>query len=375
MEGQKRKEKKKKGRRMLTMLLVVAAGLFLGEKIVGGECLAAAVPGAPQGVMAVGVKDQVVLSWEKVKGADGYEIYERKKGGVWSAVRVTAAGKTVLKNRENGERYQYKVRAYQTRKTGMKYGKFSQKSDTTLPERGTSTLRNLLKTAMAPVGSTMYIWGGGWNKADNSAGADGLRIGLNPRWRDFARKQKSSYAHKKYAYKRGYGLDCSGFVGWTVYNSFHTKKGKPGEGYVRKAKTMAETFAKKGWGTYKKASAVRDYRPGDIMSGPGHVYIVIGECEDGSVVLVHSSPAGVQISGTVSPAGKKDSDAVRLARKSMKKYYPSWYKKFPNVERNLSYLRQYSQFRWNTGKGSLMEDPDDYKEKTAKEVLRDLFSF
>ena len=176
MEGQKRKEKKKKGRRMLTMLLVVAAGLFLGGKIVGGECLAAAAPGAPQGVMAVGVKDQVVLSWEKVNGADGYEIYERKKGGVWSAVRVTAAGKTVLKNRENGERYQYKVRAYQTRKTGMKYGKFSQKSDTTLPERGTSTLRNLLKTAMAPVGSTMYIWGGGWNKADNGAGADGLRI-------------------------------------------------------------------------------------------------------------------------------------------------------------------------------------------------------
>lgn len=375
MERRKKEEKKKKGRKMLIRLFIVAAGVFLGGKIAREECFAASTPAVPQGVLATGVKDQVVISWEKVKGADGYEIYEQKKGGVWSAVKVTAGRKAILKNREEGWRYRYKVRAYQAKKAGLRYGRFSKTSDTTIPERGNSTLRNLLKTALAPVGSTMYIWGGGWNRADNGAGADALRIGLNAQWRAFARKQGASYAHKKYAYKRGYGLDCSGFLGWTVYNSFHTKKGKPGEGYVRKARTMAEAFAKKGWGTYTKASAVKDYRPGDIMSGPGHVYMVIGECADGSVVLVHSSPAGVQISGTAAPSGKKESEAVRLARKYMKKEYPSWYRKYPKGERNVSYLREYSQFRWNTGKGDVMEDPDGYREKTAKEVLKDLFSF
>ena len=31
------------------------------------------------------------------------------------------------------------------------------------------SLTDFLRTAMEPVGSTMYIWGGGWNSEDNGA--------------------------------------------------------------------------------------------------------------------------------------------------------------------------------------------------------------
>jgi hypothetical protein len=52
------------------------------------------------------------------------------------------------------------------------------------------------------------------------------------------------------------------------------------------------------------------------------VYIVIGQCDDGSVLLVHSSPAGVQINGTTTPSGENDSKAIILATKYMHEYYP-----------------------------------------------------
>ena len=35
------------------------------------------------------------------------------------------------------------------------------------------TLENLLKTALLPIGKTMYIYGGGWNEKDTGAGIEG----------------------------------------------------------------------------------------------------------------------------------------------------------------------------------------------------------
>lgn len=364
-------KKEKRKRLPAVKLLFLAAG-------VGGCMFAfpvrASSYGAPRGFLVNGVENQVVLSWEPVPKAKEYEIWEKAENtegetGKWAKVKVTAKNRVVLKGKNRGNRYSYKVRAAKFSQTKKK-GSFSPKRRASLAAEGKTTLWNFLGTAFAPVGSTMYIWGGGWNRADTGAGADGRRIGLNPRWRKFAEAQKSTYNYRNHRYKRGYGLDCSGFVGWTVYNTLHTKHGKEGGGYVRKSTEQARFLAGKGLGTWRPASAVKDYRPGDIMSGPGHVYIVIGQCGDGSVVLVHSSPAGVQISGTVTPSGKVSSEAVRLARTYMKKYYPSWYRRFPECSRGISYLQNYSQFRWKTGRGELMEDEDGLEKKSAANVLR-----
>ena len=139
---------------------------------------------------------------------------------------------------------------------------------------------------------------------------------------------------------------------------------------------MARTYSSWGWGSYKSARAFKDWRAGDVMSlAAGHVYIVIGGCSDGSVVLVHSSPKGVMINGTVSSAGKVKSKAWKLARKYMKKYYPEWYKKFPDVSRGRQSLTGYSRMRWHLGtKNSVMSDPDGLRKMNASQVLKVIFS-
>ena len=335
----------------------------------------------PVGVMSTAVKNQVALSWEPVTGAEGYEIYEASESKdflQYSLVKKTKKCQNIFKDKEAGTTYYYYVMAYKTAKNGEKtYSKKSTVVSTTVPVKGTSTIKNFLKTAIAPVGSTMYVWGGGWNKADTGAGTDAKRIGLSPAWRSFAKNKKASYNYKKYRYQIHNGLDCSGYVGWAVYNVLNTKKNE--KGYVYSASRQAKQFSKLGFGTYKSAKKVKDYKAGDIMSSTcsccGHVWITIGECKDGSVVLIHSSPAGVQINGTVSPKGKKNSQAVKLAKKYMKKYYKSWYKKYSKMDRGSTYLSHYGQMRWKTtGNNIVLSDPEGYRNMSPEVILKDLFN-
>lgn len=50
---------------------------------------------------------------------------------------------------------------------------------------GKQTLLNFLITAKAPLGHTMYVWGGGWNEEDTAAGEEARSIGESPRWQEF----------------------------------------------------------------------------------------------------------------------------------------------------------------------------------------------
>ena len=362
-------------KKYIAWILIISI-LFLGR---GTDAMAKTSLSKPLGILANGVNTQVVLSWEPVQGAQGYEVFEKAENeNIFLKVKATKQCKIVFKNKKRGSVYQYKVRAYKIYKKNNKekriYSPFGAVVKTTVSKDSTSTIKNFLTTALTPVGSTMYIWGGGWNKADTGAGTDGLRIGLNANWRKFCAKQKASYNYRKYRFAFGKGLDCSGFVGWSVYNINKTKNGKQGQGYVTKASKVASTYAKYGWGTYKKAKSVKNWKPGDIMSSPTHVYIVVGSCADGSVVLVHSSPAGVRLSGTPDKKGRINSEAVKLAKKYMKKYYPSWYKRYPSCEKGRSYLTDYAQFRWKVGKGKMISDPDGYQKKSANQVLKDLYN-
>ena len=241
------------------------------------------------------------------------------------------------------------------------------------PVPGEKTLKNFLNTALEPVGTTLYVFGGGWNKEDSGAGEEARSIGLDPRWKAFFESQDASYDYRDYRYYLGYGLDCSGYVGWTLYNTVETENGKPG--YVMSSTKMARNFSGRGWGTLTEAKDVKDYRAGDIMSTSGHVWICIGGCDDGSVVLLHSSPPGVAVTGTVTPSGKKDSEAVKLASAYMKKYFPRWYQRYPNNYRGISYLTEYEQMRWTLDGTGLLTDPDGYASMTPREILEDLLCY
>lgn len=239
------------------------------------------------------------------------------------------------------------------------------------PQPGLKTVKNLLATAVLPIGKTMYIWGGGWNKADTGSGEGSTHIGLMPQWERFARQQHADYDFHNFEYQINDGLDCSGFVGWALYNIFNTEEGH--NGFVMSATKMAREFANSGFGSFNDASDVIDYKPGDIMSGPGHVWICIGQCADGSVVFVHSSPCGVQINGTTTLDGNEESMAIKLAARYMNKYFPEWAEKYPKFSRDCSYLTQYSQMRWTVDGTGVLADPDGYLEKSVEEILADLF--
>lgn len=243
---------------------------------------------------------------------------------------------------------------------------------------GLKTIKNLLLTALEPIGSTMYVYGGGWNEEDTGAGKEAVSIGLSTAWAEFEKNQTSLYNFKDYDYKNDVsvihkGLDCSGYIGWVLYNTLNTKNGL--EGYVNSSKKIAHSLAERGWGTYDKKGEFSDYRAGDIMSSScddcAHVWLCVGQCSDGSVVLLHSSRLGPMISGTYTPEGNKNSQAVALASKYMSEYYPQWYERFPEISRDELYLSHYDRFRWDlTGK---ISDPDLITQLSAQEVLKEIF--
>lgn len=227
----------------------------------------------------------------------------------------------------------------------------------------TATIEALLKTALEPIGSTMYIWGGGWNGEDDGSGATSTKLGLSSTWAEFMEMQDENYDFEQHRYEREKGLDCSGFVGWVLYNVFETKEGQTG--YVTLSTDMAESLAKRGWG--KLIKNPREFLPGDIVSMEGHVWICLGTCKDGSVLLAHSSPPGVSVCGTKLSGTEDNSMAVQLATEYMKEHHPRWQEKYPNREVSAAYLEDVVVFRWSK---RVMQDAKEIQEKNAEEILR-----
>ena len=55
---------------------------------------------------------KVDLSWNKVTGATGYQIYMKAPGGSYKKIKVTTALKYTVKNLQKGKTYNFRVRAY-----------------------------------------------------------------------------------------------------------------------------------------------------------------------------------------------------------------------------------------------------------------------
>ncbi|MCC8151290.1 MAG: hypothetical protein LIO96_07525 [Lachnospiraceae bacterium] len=240
----------------------------------------------------------------------------------------------------------------------------------------TTDVTTLLKNAMKPVGSTLYVWGGGWNAADTGAGETALYKGVYPQWATYFNQNANGYSYLpgKTSWQNGnrqsrfYGLDCSGYIGWTLYNSI-LSNGKSG-GYVTTSTKMASTLASYGYGTAQKCTASSTFKAGDIISISGHVYLCLGQCSDGSVLLVHSTPnGGVQVSGTVK-SGASSSQASKLATEYMKTNYPTWWKYFGSEGKQAVNASSYltgTKFTWKSD--STVMDSAGLRNKTADQVL------
>ncbi len=232
-----------------------------------------------------------------------------------------------------------------------------------------ASVKKLLQNALKPVGSTMFIYGGGWNSTDTGASSTTTTLGLDGRWKDFYSKQDQRYNHKNYS-NRESGLDASGYIGWVLYNTLYTKNGE--SGFVFDAKSYDEKLSELDLGKRTPKSAVTVHRPGDIMSSQSDnfAYIVIGKCTDGSLVVALSSPPGVRLCGTPSANGHEDSEAVILAEQYMNDYFGDWYKKFPDCNKGMSYLTNYDKFSPDTSK--VIKDNEGFRYMSANEVLKNL---
>ena len=203
----------------------------------------------------------------------------------------------------------------------------------------------------------------------------------------------SYYPHNSWNQYYYAGVDCSAYIGWTVYNVMHTESttNDLSDGYVMSAVKMAKTFADKGWGTWTRD--IKSFKPGDIFSMSGHVWTVLGVCDDGSIVFLHSTPSdskagqgggGVQLSAlNPNSDNDKNCEAYKLVTKYMTKYYPEWSTRYDAVLRSYdSYATpasgsEYSKtwsgnFSWNLD-GTGLTDPDGYADMSAAEILADLF--
>lgn len=229
------------------------------------------------------------------------------------------------------------------------------------------TLESLLKHSLEPVGETMYIWGGGWNKADTGAGKEAKTIGVSKNWKTFYHQQDENYDYSLYNYQIHDGLDCSGFIGWVVYNTFETENNQTG--YVYESGKMIDAYVKKGWGKKIEANDIEDYQPGDIMANEEHVYLVLGSYEDGSVLLVHSSPPGVRICGTPDAQGNTESQAYKKAIEIMSENYSDWYEKYPDCTTDFSFLTDYDQFRWNK---DTFKDVNKIKNMSVNQIIKQI---
>ncbi|MDO4601371.1 MAG: N-acetylmuramoyl-L-alanine amidase family protein [Eubacteriales bacterium] len=234
---------------------------------------------------------------------------------------------------------------------------------------GTRTIKNYLAGALQPVGQALYVWGGGWT--------DSTRKGVSPMWKQWYDSQDSSYDYHDWddlsTENRRKGLDCSGFVGWATYQVMHNKSGEGG-GYTVVSGDIGSSYRSRGWGSILTVADIKNsnykFQPGDVGYNDGHTWIVLGQCSDKSLVIVHSTPdAGCQISGTPTPSGGYNSQAIELAERYMARY--PGVSKYDYHESSGNYLINGNYFRWNS---NTLSDPEGYKYKTADQILADLFS-
>lgn len=200
--------------------------------------------------------------------------------------------------------------------------------------------------------------------------------GVWPEWASYFNANKNGYSYK-YGQQRWQsgdrswrfkGLDCSGYLGWLIYNSTGTEKAK--NGYVVKAANFASSLANKGYGFAGSCSVNSKFYPGDIVSTSEHCYLVLGQCSDGSVLIAHSTyNGGVQVSGTVSNG--RDSKASQLAKEFMRENYPEWWQAFGSENRQSLSVSKYlngTRFAWNVG--GTVSDITGIRGKSGEEVLK-----
>lgn len=285
----------------------------------------------------------------------------------------------------------------------------------TMPEEkmtpGLRTVKNFLATALAPVGKTLWVAGGGWDYDEKGADDTARSIGMSESWIDFFDSKDANYDVEETFSEdsnpyHDKGLDATGYIGWTIYNTLFDES-LIDDGFVATPDNMvtllsdyadfepAEDLVSKS-----QVEIASELKPGDfvMMAGP-HYYITLGTCEDGNILVSHSTygtsstgvrGGSVQISAVVDHNGPEEEsnvpeeptepeavEATALAESYMEKY-PEWDDRYDAQEKDMNaYMGFYNWwgeangiFHW---KEDVLEDPDGYRDMSAEEIMADLY--
>ena len=279
-----------------------------------------------------------------------------------------------------------------------------------LSNNGKSTIKNLMINGLNLIGRVNYIWGGGRNEVNGKRIVDTVGIPLD--WEKFSASHDYS---KEYNWRerrdnmnpygvnvsdRHNGVDCSGFIAWLIKN---TVKDSKGLSFLCKAANMARFYGEGennlGLGKYSDFEKINSIWPGDIISmnrswndkgkleNESHVYLSLGQFNDGSVLMLDMSGEGtVMIRGTRSyvairskNANDLSSEAIDAAKYCMKTYYPDTYRDW-KLEENHKYVCNKdsynldSSMHWYTmGPNSVISDPEGYQGMSPYKILSSLF--
>ena len=282
-----------------------------------------------------------------------------------------------------------------------------------LVNNGAPTIKNLMIRALNEVGRVMYIWGGGRNVPSGARLRIIDTVGESPRWLEFASEIDSKMKSGNYDYNFknfcnvsknskgeeqlgvasshiGKGLDCSGFMAWLLMNTLSSED-LTHESFVVRAKYMTELFTKRRLGEFTEFGKIDKVYPGDIISmnqgyddderleDESHVYLALGQFNDGSIILIDMSPPTVRIRGTRDRNSSRDSNgkltsmAIRTAEEYMRNYFPNTYASFPNCTCSSDDYRLDSKMHWDTTSDSRkISDPDRYQSFSPTQILNDL---
>lgn len=122
---------KKSSRVLMVFLIWLTAAVVLGTGAVSayGATVASAVKKAKVRVSLTPAETSMTVKWNKVKKADGYEVYRStSKNGKYkkiTTIRKAGTVKFVNKKLKEGTAYYYKVRAFEKTKKKTSYSKYS----------------------------------------------------------------------------------------------------------------------------------------------------------------------------------------------------------------------------------------------------------
>ena len=128
---------------MAGLMVAVTVPAAIPEAAYVTEVQAAARVATPKLVSAkASGKSKIVFKWKAVKGASGYTVFRKEKGGKWKNVtEVKGAKKTAFSDTKvtTGTQYTYSVKAFKTTKGKKTFSSYNKKGVTAIA--GLSTLK------------------------------------------------------------------------------------------------------------------------------------------------------------------------------------------------------------------------------------------